>query len=74
MPTKSSRAKSDARAAQRTPRILIPQPDAAFALGCSVNHVKQLVREGKLTAVKFGRLTPITAESLDRFVASLKGA
>jgi excisionase family DNA binding protein len=45
--------------------------EAQEFLGCGRSRVYELIKNGKLHSVKFGRLTRITQRSLDCFVAEL---
>lgn len=53
-------------AADKIERIAFSPAEAAAALGCSRQHVHNMLRRGDLRAVKLGRSTRISAAELHR--------
>ena len=50
--------------------ILLRRRDVAILLSCHLNHVKNLIKQGKLLEVRIGKLAPrVTRESLDNFIS-----
>jgi excisionase family DNA binding protein len=60
--------------AQSDDQLLISVNDACRVLGVKRWTVHALLRDEKLAAVKFGKLTLIRRDSLDAFVSSLPPA
>lgn len=54
------------------PALLVPLKSAFRAIGVGTTKGYELVAAGQLTLVKIGTKSLITAESLRRFVASLR--
>jgi excisionase family DNA binding protein len=54
-------------------RYLYPIPETAKLLGCGKTMVYDLIRQNKLHMVHIGRRSLVTAESLQKFLQSLKG-
>jgi|HubBroStandDraft_6_1064221.scaffolds.fasta_scaffold92834_5 excisionase family DNA binding protein len=52
-------------------KLLYGTREAKAALGCGTSKLYELINNGTLDARRFGKLTYITAESLEAFVASL---
>ena len=55
-------------------RYLYPVPETAKLLGCGKTMVYDLIRQNKLQLVHIGRRSLVTAESLQKFLESLRGA
>jgi hypothetical protein len=53
-------------------KMLYSTAEVRAALGCGHNKLYTLINNGTLDARRFGKRTYITAESLERLVASLK--
>lgn len=52
-------------------KLLYRTSEAKAAIGCGTTKLYELINNGMLEARRLGRKTYITAESLERFVASL---
>jgi excisionase family DNA binding protein len=57
---------------QKDSKLLWRKRAGATALGICEDKVEQLIREGRLKAVRVGRLTQITNESMQTYLASLE--
>ncbi|MBQ1499565.1 MAG: helix-turn-helix domain-containing protein [Sphingomonas sp.] len=55
-------------------KLLLSIPDAAKALSCGRSMVYGLMDEGAIQSVKIGRRRLISAESIERYVATLLAA
>jgi excisionase family DNA binding protein len=70
--SRAAAARARAASAEQGPKqFLYTKQQAATALGMSTGHLKELMRYGKITAVKDGRRMKFTSADLEAYAAAL---